>query len=435
MSRLHVESRYETITCNEEYKQDNLYKYLEAEAFAELENLILSFRGGQEADAIDFLTISTRRNVGKIICAKNYVGLIQMKNGYQIQILPKIANCGENDTKRTFLKMLRSMKDFPSKVFNEASLKTDQMNLYEVFISMYIQEVRHLVKRGIKSAYQSVQENVGFYKGKLIVNEQIKKNLVHKERFYVKYDCYNVNRSENKLIKSTLIKLITLSSSAENIKEMWQLLTNFEMVESSKNYVKDFSKVVLDRNTKDYENLMRWSKVFLMNKSFTTFSGNTNARALLFPMEKVFEAYVGRNMKKFLSDTEWDISLQDKGYYLFDYKFALRPDIVLKNEKEERTIILDTKWKLLKNDSSKNYGISQGDMYQMYAYAKKYNTNEIWLIYPANSEIDNSININFKSDDGITVNVYFVDVQEIEESIKELLIKLHYSHRDSYYYI
>ena len=28
---------------------------------------------------------------------------------------------------------------------------------------------------------------------------------------------------------------------------------------------------------------MQWSEVFLKNKSFTTFSGTENARALLFP--------------------------------------------------------------------------------------------------------------------------------------------------------
>lgn len=44
------------------------------------------------------------------------------------------------------------------------------------------------------------------------------------------------------------------------------------MVDASVNYAKDFSQVVINRNTKDYEMLMQWSKVFLMNKSFTTFS-------------------------------------------------------------------------------------------------------------------------------------------------------------------
>lgn len=139
-------------------------------------------------------------------------------------------------------------------------------------------------------------------------------------------------------------------------------------------YEKDFSQVVINRNTKDYEMLIQWSKVFLMNKSFTTFSGSTTSRALLFPMELVYESYVAQQMKKVMSTKGWDVSRQDKGYYLFTgprRQFALRPDIVMK--KGERTIILDTKWKSLVNNERVNYGISQADMYQMYAYSKKYN--------------------------------------------------------------
>lgn len=57
----------------------------------------------------------------KSVTIKNYVGLIQLKNGFQIQVLPKIA-FGEEDeenvkTKKVFSKMLCSMKDFHCKVF------------------------------------------------------------------------------------------------------------------------------------------------------------------------------------------------------------------------------------------------------------------------------------------------------------------------------
>ena len=155
-----------------------------------------------------------------------------------------------------------------------------------------------------------------------------------------------MNRPENKLVKSTLEKLQKITTSAENSKEIRQLLTAFELVESSVNYQKDFSKVVIDRNTKDYEMLMQWSKVFLMNKSFTTFSGATTSRALLFPMESVYESYVAQQMKKAFRPIGWEISSQDKGHYLFvepRRQFTLRPDIVLR--KNDRTIILDTKWK------------------------------------------------------------------------------------------
>ena len=100
----------------------------------------------------------------------------------------------------------------------------------------------------------------------------------------------------------------------------------------------------------------------------------------------------------------------------------MRPDIVLK--KGDRTIVLDTKWKSLINDPGKNYGISQADMYQMYAYSKKYETPEIWLLYPVNSEMRGDSTISFDSGDNTYVTLHFVDVVNIEESLCELKLKL-----------
>ena len=425
MKKLLEVREFDKISYNSDFKTE--YAYLPEPVFRDLEQFIHAFVGDEEyADALEFLKIGFRRNVGDIISVNNYVGLIQMQNGYQIQVLPKIdfgtdPDSKNEETKRVFLRMLRTMKDFPSKVFNEANLKMDRMTLYEIFINMYLQGVRVLVKHGIKSAYIGREDNLSFYKGKLVVNEHIKQNAAHGERFYVHYDEYLVDRAENRLVKATLLKLQSITSSAENQKEIRQLLTAFEMVRPSINHQKNFSRVVIDRSTKEYEMLMRWSRVFLLNKSFTTFSGGTNARALLFPMEKVFESYVAKQLKKTLADLDWEISSQDKGYYLFDSprQFALRPDIVITRE-DGLKIILDTKWKRLVDKPRINYGISQADMYQMYAYAKKYRTSEIWLLYPVNPEMRDHTDIAFRSDDGVDVRIFFVDVANIEDSLRDL---------------
>lgn len=431
MEKLLAVKEYDSITKSPAFKGDTKYKYLEKEVFQSLIEFIHEFAGDEEnSDALEFMHIAYKRNVGDVVTIKNYVGLIQIKNGFQIEILPKISfsegeDPGNKETKRIFLRMLRSMKDFPSKVFHEASLKADRMNLYELFIDMYLQEVRQLVKRGIKSAYIQQQGNLRYYKGKLLVSQHIKANVAHGERFYVAYDEFHPNRAENRLIKSTLLKLQQLTSNAQNAKLIWQLLTAFEMVEPSTNYQKDFSKTVIDRNTKDYAMLMQWSRVFLMNKSFTTFSGGHTSRALLFPMESVFESYVTQQMKRALTPYGWDVSSQDKGYYLFTEprrQFALRPDIVCK--KDGRIVIMDAKWKSLINSEWKNYGISQGDMYQMYAYSKKYGTSEIWLLYPLNDEMRGRSEIKFDSGDGTTVRLHFVDVAHIEDSLRTLRDKL-----------
>jgi 5-methylcytosine-specific restriction enzyme subunit McrC len=182
---------------------------------------------------------------------------------------------------------------------------------------------------------------------------------------------------------------------------------------------------------KDYETLLIWSKIFLYNKSLTTFSGKTLGTALLFPMEKVFEQYVAKWVRKIFGENGWTVTTQDRTYHLFDTpepRFLLKPDIVI--TKEDQTIIMDTKWKQLSYDPQHNYGISQADMYQMYVYSKKYSYMHdnkpvpVWLLYPKSKESDEIGKPIFSSNDGVSVNVYFVDVDKIEESIEELRKKI-----------
>ena len=431
MGELFEVKEFETIMGNSEYRDS--YKYLKKDIFDDLIEFIHSFESNDnELDVLEFAKIGYKRNIGDTITFKNYVGIIQMKNGYQVQVLPKITfKDGDNDeTKSVFMKMISSMKDFPGKVFSNTNLKVSRMNLYEIFINMYLGEVRKLVKHGIKSDYVSNEDNLNVYKGKLMINQHIKYNFAHKERFYVGFDEFQVDRAENRLVKSTLLKLQKITTSYENSKEIRQLLGSFELVPPSVNYDKDFAKVVINRNTKDYEVLIKWSKVFLKNKSFTTFSGTDRARALLFPMEKVFESYVAKYMKKVFGKAGFTVSVQDKGHYLFNKlnnetynKFALRPDLVVTRD-DGKVFILDTKWKSLINDKRKNYGISQADMYQMYAYAKKYDTSEVWVLYPVNEEMKNEGVIRFNSGDGVNVSLFFVDVSQIEKSLEELFSKL-----------
>ena len=428
---------FDTITCNNDYVDSPYYKYLDEKYFSELKTFIEEYSTeSDEADILEFMKPGFKRGVGSTISFNNYVGIIQLPSGFQIEILPKVNLDGEDDrlmrTKRVFLDMLCCLKEFDGKSFNMASLNADRMNLYEIFINMYVKEARNLVKHGIKSAYILNEDNLRFFKGKLKISDHIKTNIAHKERFYMQYDEYQVNRAENRLIKTTLLKLQKLTNSIENDKEIRQLLLSFELVDISKNIDKDFALVSLGRDTKDYEKLIAWSEVFLRNKSFTTFSGKKSGSALLFPMEQVFEAFVAKWINRIFSDLsegEYRVSAQDKGYFLFDSprKFKLRPDIVVKKSGIE-PVIMDTKWKRLKPDSGINYGISQADMYQMYAYSKKYHTSDIWLLYPLNEDVADLEDISFIAEQGetkkVNVQVFFIDLANYKNSILELYKKM-----------
>lgn len=397
------------------------YQGLPERTFDALEAFILANNKGDGADAVELLSLSARRGVGKIITARNYVGLITMSDGTVIEVLPKIAGDGISvaDTKRIFLEMLKTLKDVTFKDFNVSHLHTDHLSLLEIFIKMFLGEVAVLTKQGLKAAYTPVEENERFYKGKLLASQNIKYNLVSKERFFVRYDDFSINRPENRLIKSTLGFLLKATGDSSTKQNAAQLLSFFEGVEYSKSYDADFSKCFIDRSMNHYDKALSWCRVFLRGNSFTAFAGSEVALALLFPMEKVFESFVASKFRKHIGSGV-SLRTQDNRYSLFDSPtraFALRPDLVL--ESGERTVVLDTKWKLL-SDNVRNSGISQADMYQMYAYSKKYDADGIVLLYPHSDSVSRS-EIKYASDDNVRVDVSFIDLRNADSSIANLI--------------
>lgn len=400
------------------------YQGLPEKTFDALEAFILANSTGLGTEVVEMLSLSARRGVGKIITARNYVGLITMTDGTVIEILPKIAggDTTVGETKRIFLEMLKALKDVTFKDFNVSNLHTERMSLLEIFIKMFLDEVSVLTKQGLKAAYTPVEENERFYKGKLMVSQNIKHNLVSRERLFVRYDDFSINRPENRLIKSTLAFLLKATGDAGNRRTVTRLLSFFEGVDLSKDVDGDFSKCYVDRSMTHYDKALSWCRVFLRGNSFTAFAGSEIALALLFPMEKVFESFVAAKFRKHLK-SGMNLRIQDTRFSLFDSPtraFALRPDLVL--ESGEHIVVLDTKWKLL-SDNTRNSGISQSDMYQMYAYSKKYDADEIVLLYPYSDTLS-STDIRYSSDDNVKVYVSFIDLRSADNSITDLIAKL-----------
>ena len=190
-------------------------------------------------------------------------------------------------------------------------------------------------------------------------------------------------------------------------------------MDDSTDFEADFSKCVSDRSMSHYEKALSWCKVFLRGNSFTAFSGNEVAVALLFPMEKVFESYIAAKLRRLIPNGVI-LRTQDSRYSLFDRPtkaFNMRPDIVIVDG--SGTVVMDTKWKLL-SENVRNYGISQADMYQMYAYGKKYDAKKIVLLYPQPESLRGA-DISFHSDDGVTVEVAFIDLLQPDESVRALI--------------
>lgn len=352
--------------------------------------------------------------------ANNYVGVLQTKSGLTIEILPKIAGRTEEATdtrvRQLFLEMLKAVRSINGKTFKLTNLNAKKNNLLEVFISMFLNESDMIIKRGLKSSYVTVQSNEKFLKGKLLMTQQLRKNIVNQSYFFNEYDEFMTNSAENQLIKTTLEYLLKNSWDNNNLRIIREQLVYFEFVDLTNSPEQTFQKVSIGRNYTYYEQTLDWCRIFLSRKSFTSFKGSSLAFAILFPMEEIFETYIAHMMKKSISDA--NVSAQDKKYSLFDRTnktkagYRLRPDLVVRFE-DNRTTIADTKWKVL--DST---GPSQTDLYQMYAYYTRYrhkseNVDKVVLIYPYSSSYSENEfrSTQYSSEElGAKIQVRFVDL-------------------------
>lgn len=59
-------------------------------------------------------------------------------------------------------------------------------------------------------------------------------------------------------------------------------------------------------------------------------------------------------------------------------------------------------------------------MYQMYAYQKKYGANHVTLVYPKTDKVAYETGMEYRSDDGVTVRIRFVDLFDVQKSIEQL---------------
>lgn len=395
---------------------------VDKETFEELEELMLEL-SSEGRDGLDFLSLSSRKGIGKVIRARNYVGVLQMPSGRQLQILPKIHGA-KVDARAAMLKMLKTMRDFPSKSFDATNLGSSRMSMFEIYIKLFLKEVSLLIKRELKSDYRQIEENVRFYKRKMNFARQLTKNHVHKERFFVTFDEYGIDCAENRILKKALLKTISMATDAKNRKEARRLLEHFDGITESHAIAKDFAEIVDSRKDGYYQNPLGWARLLLGNSNVSNTTGDLSTQSLLFSMNQLFESYVGRLIEYRLGE-KWDVSLKGPVEYLFDSgSFRLIPDVVVRyqdiSDGHTRTRIIDMKWKVL-NLRSTNFGISSNDMYQMFAYAKKYACEQVVMIYPLVESFPNYERSIQYTSEGITVHVYLFDCVEGEEDLIRFL--------------
>ncbi len=361
---------------------------------------------------------------------KNYVGVLSLGKGLQLEVLPKVDLLGEEALPREeerkrllniLVGMLSFLPDFPGRPGDSAYFQDQEMELREFFIGLYLRKAERLFQEGLRRSYREVKEELPAPKGKLDVHKAsfLPPGKLHRLPYV--HDEYLLDNPENRLVKSTLLLLAGEAREERNARKALSLLSYLENVGESRDPEGDYLRARKDKEGGRYEQILAWSRAFLLHRSFLVEQGDVPSHSLLFPMEKVFESFVGRLLKEAAGKVApgWKVSLQGRDH-LFDVprKFEIRPDIRL--HKEGRSIVLDTKRKRL-SDEMRHGGASQGDMYQMYAYAKRFRAHDAWLLYPWSPKaapLDGRVyrTTSDPGDTNVAVHIRLVDLSPLGDS-------------------
>ena len=347
-----------------------------------------SFYSDNEEDKIESQRFLQFLHKSKEIKSNKYVGVIHFE-GKQINLLPKIffdpeKDYSSNDVHQIqnhilwWLSYCRKIK-FPS---YQASMGSAQSDFFEVLIYLFSKYTRELLNSAIYQQYEEVSEELSFIKGRLNVNQYINENISRGNwhKLNCTYDAFVFDNEFNRIIKYVTTILFNVTSSADNKKNLREILFILDEVSDERATAEQCSRITFNPIFGAFETVRDYCQLFLNNAVSFDYKNDLKLFAFLLPMEYVFEDFIFGFIEKEISSINAKSQRSDT-YLDEEGVFKLKPDLFLKTS--EKSLIADTKYKIVySDDKDPKKGISQNDLYQMLAYAVRFEVDEIVLFYP-----------------------------------------------------
>ena len=300
-----------------------------------------------------------------------------------LEILPKID--GDDGAVRVSLvRMLAVARDLRVAEGEMTALRTQRHDLLELLIRLFADRLLPAVRRGLPRRYRTWTEDLKLLRGRLDVTRQLTRLAVRSDVLACRFDELSVDTPLNRVLKAAVSRLTGVTRSSATARRLAELVARLEFVKDTRSPLRE--PVRLDRSNTAYHDLYRLARMFLAGDWQSTASGRASGFALVFAMNDLFEAFIGRSVRRAVAP--WQVHLQHARHYAIEAPdgplFRLKPDIVV--ETPDGPMVLDTKWKRL-DPADRTLGIDSSDIYQMQAYAHAYGAARLTLVYPWIQEV------------------------------------------------
>ncbi len=342
----------------------------------------------------------------------NFVGLIELPEVI-IEILPKVDRSNDITlTRERWTNLLQQFDFLPQLGDLNPQLLMQPGNLTEALQRAFINEVQQLVQRGLTRQYRSQAAQQPFLRGKLLLSEQIRTNLVQKHRFYVQSQTHVKDHPLNQRIKQALRIVANAGSYSAQTND---LLRYFRSVTDVPLPTTE-SRIPLNRATQQYRLALRLANLICNGYLGGTFAGQDFGFSLLFDMSRVFELLIYYHLKKLSNDRNFKLHYQPQR--AFWRTKDLRPDFLL-DFGDNLQVVIDTKWKVLTSPEP-----NDEDLRQIFAYTQVFEASRGILLYPQTGSLfAYQTPFNLASTDSSTGEVHFLSIlEDIEFQLLNILL-------------
>lgn len=305
-----------------------------------------------------------------VLAARQYVGDI-LVGDTQIRIRSEKASMVNLFWMLTYAYDLPEFRD-------QTSAYRDEDSLFEFLVAIWAAQVECLVRRGIYCSYRRRQDDQPRLRGKLEMAQQVRRNLVHPERFAVQWADHTPDLLENRLLKHVSLRLASVRYVRQPrlSQRLRRAYAAFDQVQYAPIRSRHFEQVRYNRLNQHYRAPLALAQLLWQHLSVRNESGQVPFATYLFDLNVLFERFIAAYLKEVLRGKEVQVREKYRSPLDRDRLENAEMDVVLLRD-DDPVLVLDTKYK--------GYGGSPArtDLTQIYTYCQTMAVQQGVILYPS----------------------------------------------------
>ena len=312
---------------------------------------------------------------------KQHVGVLKVGD-LVIEVLPK----GDRGAKKNlsaaqklpwrtlFVQLLGRIGYIKTDLGPRSSVFLQHGSLIDLYVMHFLKATGDLCRQGLVKTYIPRTKTRDALKGQL----QFSRQMLREVRGIVGFDTraaeYERDHPLNRLLLTALrvVKESRLSHVTQDL--LPEVLGYFEGVSALEDTSQILAALQFDRRTERYRTAIDLAKPILLSAYPGVRAGVDDTFSMFFDMNQVWERYIFCELKRHAAQKGIRVDRQVRASFWAGR--SVRPDIVV-YLKDERHVVIDTKWKELQRPEP-----SQSDVAQMFIYNHQIQAVHSILLYP-----------------------------------------------------